>query len=463
MTQEIAPTFQDISPSNKAAPTMNDWYFSTTAEKISEEALPWMLAQGWKITATRDIARDPPSVYEYTMQQTKMLSYNVLQDLLVDFTNAYNEGRSANDKRYEDVLGNWQAMLDRHQNSMTSFDSRVRVSGGYLNVMITRINDLNPDYDAMKSDWDSYDTPDRDAALTALKTQWENTATTAASEYDTTVSGLNLPELIADADGAIDDFAAAVTAFNNEFAGLSTTLLSDFNTHRDLTRGYLTGLGTTETARINEKWDNTLAGVKQDLVDRGFYSSIIPAAVTIHNERERSEDLAALNDKLNREKVANEHTLYGQQYKARFGGLEVSLKSVDAAAKIVQTRMGYGSWASEIRHRIAGISINARLQLLGIREKYYRTLLDSISWESNRRLQVYNELVQVRLKQFELTSRTMDKDFELIKYQLDTRNDLAIGLFGFVEKRTDDYPDMGSLAQLTASLGETGAATWQST
>jgi hypothetical protein len=89
-------------------------------------------------------------------------------------------------------------------------------------------------------------------------------------------------------------------------------------------------------------------------------------------------------------------------------------------------------------------------------------LLQSITWESDRRTQTYDRLVQVRLKQFEIQGRTMDKDMELMKYQLDERNNLAASLFGFVERRTDAYPDMNAMAKLTTNLGETGAATWQS-
>ena len=58
-----------------------------------------------------------------------------------------------------------------------------------------------------------------------------------------------------------------------------------------------------------------------------------------------------------------------------------------------------------------------------------------------------------------LTNRQQD----FLAYQLDERNKILLGLFGFVENRTDAYPDMNSIAQLTASLAESGATTWQST
>jgi len=205
-----------------------------------------------------------------------------------------------------------------------------------------------------------------------------------------------------------------------------------------------------------------LATQSQAMIDRGFYSSGIMADITSRNTRERNEAIAELNDKLSREKLQNQHTLYGQQYQMRLGGLDASMKAIDASSKIVSSRLQHGQFSAEIRHKIATLSVQTRLAVLGLREKYYESLLQSISWESARETEMYQQLVQVRIRQFEILGRTMQQDMELLKYKLDGRNEIAASIFGFVERRTDAYPDQNSMAQLATNLGETGAATWQS-
>jgi hypothetical protein len=398
------------------------------------------------------------------MARTRLLNQNVLTSLLIDFTNSFNEGRDHNDARYEDVIREWAEVLDKFQADMDTFqnDTVQDSSTGYLTLMMVEADALQTDFDSLETDWNNYDTADRTAALNTLKTKWEAAADTADAEYTTMTSGLNLEALITGVDDAITDLETAVDRFNTNYGTLAATLLSDFTAHQTLTRGYLTDLGATELARINEEYANKLAVQTQNLTDRGFYSSALLTDITTRNTRERDEQIQALNDRLNREKVDNEHKLYEQQYRMRLGGLEADIRSIDAAARVVSSKLGHGEWASKVRHDVARVSISARNDLLGFRERYYQTLLNSISWESNRRLQLHEQLVQVRLRRFELLNRQCDKDFQLLKYQLDERNNISASLFGFVERRTDAYPDLNAMGQLATNLGETGASTWQS-
>jgi hypothetical protein len=454
----LNPGFQSVAPSNLAPIYMGNWWFTgPPVPNISEDTKSLLIAQGWDIVSS---VKNPVHPHEttYTMQRTRLLSWNVLQSLLSDFTFAFNEGREANQRRYEDVIDGYYEMLMKFQTETDAF--QVSKANGHLLYMLVKMDSLGNEAIDLQNDIAAIDNGDRQAALAQLKANWEAAANSADAEYGTMVSGLNLPSIIAGVDAAMTNFSSAVAAFNVNYAGLSALLASDFTTHQSLTRGLLTGLGATELARINEKYGSSLATQKQQLVDRGFYSSSIVTDITARNTREKNEAVTELNDKLNREKLANEHTLYGQQYQMRLGGLDASMKALDAAARVVQMRLQHGQWTSSIRHGVAQISVNARLALLGLRERYYRTLMDTVGWESDQRFRLHDKLIEVHLKQFELRNRVFDKDFELMKYQLDERSNIAGALFGFVERRTDDYPDMESIAQLTAALGETGASTW---
>jgi len=48
------------------------------------------------------------------------------------------------------------------------------------------------------------------------------------------------------------------------------------------------------------------------------------------------------------------------------------------------------------------------------------------------------------------------EDMQLMAYQLDERNKLLIGLYGFVERREDVGPSIEDLAKICTSLGDSG-------
>lgn len=189
----------------------------------------------------------------------------------------------------------------------------------------------------------------------------------------------NLQTLLANNQADITTFLDTEVTDNTGYVTLMLTTLdnldTDYTTHAATATAFLTGLGTTELARINEKYDNLQTAQDQLLANRGFYSSALDTQVTAQVERERNEAIGELNDRLNREKWENQHRLYEQQFRYRIESLN--------------SRRNVGAYRSE-----------------------------------------------------------------LIKYQLDQRANLALALFGLVERREDDYPGVGDLAATVASLGD---------
>lgn len=168
-------------------------------------------------------------------------------------------------------------------------------------------------------------------------------------------------------------------------------ILLEFSSHSDVANALLTGLGTTELARINEQFDSTIATQLQQLVDRGFYSSAITADITARNTRDRDEQIQALNDRLMREKLTNQHQLYGQQ---------VTL--AEYREREIVSKM------NEFAQRLAGLQ------------------------------------------------STHDECMRLMAYQLNERNNILIGLYGFVERRDDVPPNFEALVQIATGLGDAG-------
>jgi len=235
---------------------------------------------------------------------------------------------------------------------------------------------------------------------------------------------------------------------------LGATLLTDYNSHVTTATAFLTDLGATELARINERFDNSLAAEEQALTNRGFYSSAMTTDITARNTRDRNEEIASLNDRLKREKFENQHRLYEQQYKMRMGGLDAAYRILEGASQVLQARLRHGEWASQVRHQVAQLSISAKLSLLGVREKYYQYLLQSIDWQTDRRTLIYDKLFQTRLEGLRVRHQVAGLHSELIKYQLSSRNELALAMFGFAERREDSYPGIGDMAAVVSSLGD---------
>jgi len=47
-----------------------------------------------------------------------------------------------------------------------------------------------------------------------------------------------------------------------------------------------------------------------------------------------------------------------------------------------------------------------------------------------------------------------DQNRQLMAYQIDTKNQLVVGLYGFVERRDDVAPEWKDMVQMIAGLGD---------
>ena len=300
----INPTFQDISPITAESPNAGGWYFTSNIGGVPEEAVPFMLAQGFEINGVFQVDAFNPDVKAYSLTKTRLNNAQVIYDLLQSFTEAYNEGRTANDKRYEDIIRLWTEMLDKGEEHIDG--AKVELENEIVLHMTT---------------------------LDALET-----------EYDT--------------------FFADV---RDDLSNLNITLNAD-------------------RIRVNNQFDALVAAEGQRLASRGFYSAALISSIT------------------------------------------------------------------------AGVEERRALALTEVSEREQRLIADI----ALRKNQVYVDVLRMRSGIIETKMGLTNRKQEFLKYQLDERNRTLIGLFGFVEKREDTYPGLGAMAQVSASLGESGSAAWQS-
>lgn len=128
----------------------------------------------------------------------------------------------------------------------------------------------------------------------------------------------------------LTDLGAYIDEINQLTDDNRQRLTLEYAIHKDAAGGYLTGLGSTELARINEEFAAAKAEQLQDAINRGFYSSLIPVAIKERNTRDRDEQIQMLNDRLMREKLQNEHQLWEQFVNLSEGQQKLILDKMNA-------------------------------------------------------------------------------------------------------------------------------------
>ena len=628
-----------------------------TVEKISDRVVGWLLAQGWKITESEDDENAAGSKL-HKLERATLKNKTVLTELIKGYIDSYNEGRKANDDRYDDVAAMFNSTLiathlhldrmaarhndyevvylNRLDEVQSQIDSLLNVTesdaagtfnlaGSALNTFADKLSEIGTGYDTYVTNLETIlgnqqtdlttfegrmttllgdladDFSTHQTAIDALETTEGSQAGTHITAYEAKLAELetavttaetNLLALVDDLEtsfntysdaalaiitdigaelssldgtisGLITDLDTAIGSHKTTHAGLVALFLSDYTTHATTTRALLVDLGTTDTARINEKWANKLTAKLQDLTDRGLYSSALITQVTTRNTRENSEDLGLHNDRLAREKLTNEHALYGQQVSVRQQQVageqylfEMSKLAIDFRAhwserlyalavdtqktyhslrgSIHEAERNFISQEASVRERVLNWTLDAKKTVAdgknrvfairdainrwkadsqfkeegilrtirGMRldvfskelsasldvekfaaasresivnklndyikthaqglEAYAKTTIANGQFLAGVRLQVVGDSIATRFRYCAGLNDVDARRQKLLAYQLDARNNLAVGMFGFFERRTDGYPDLAAMGQVAAALGDAGSTQWVS-
>lgn len=121
----------------------------------------------------------------------------------------------------------------------------------------------------------------------------------------------------------------------------------------------------------------------------------------------------------------------------------------------------------------AGVAADITARNTRDRDEQLQKLYDTLAREQvgNEHL-LWNERVQLAEQNNRLITQRMEtatrrlagwrdvaqENQKLMAYQLDTRNQLLIGLYSFVERREDVAPEWKDMAQMVASIGDSGSA-----
>ena len=636
-------------------PQAADWFVEETADDVAGADLGWMSAAGWIVTASADDPNNPPHK-KYSLKRNVLQSETVLNDLVDQYVDSYNEGREQNDTRFDDIVAMFndtllktQSQLDRAAASencyntlfLTDLEGIISQIDFYLNV--TR-SDATDSFDAattalnlfpaklaqLETGYDSYvtqietiltnqqadlatfesrtsalltqlaaDFTTTQASIATLEATEDSQAATHIASYDAKLAELeatidtvetDLLALVDDAEttwlkyqtqavaiittisgeytsldstigGLITELDTAIGSHQTTHAGLVALFLSDFTTHASTARAFLVDLGATELARINRDYDNQLSRALQDVTERGLYSSSLVTRITAKNTQDRTESITVLNDRLAREKLTDEHVLYGQQvgvrqrqvageeyqfqmtqlsinfraqWAERLYGLVVQANQIylsvrdslrgaenefitqnmsvkerianwrldtkktvaDGKDRVYQIRTAITRWKTDNKFRLDALLRQVRgLNLdIYVRDLTAQTGVDRFAATSREsilsRLNAYvNDFVNGEAKyaaltiqngqflaavkdratadaiqtRFNFTAGQTDANLSkqaLYRFQVDARNNLAVAMFNFMERRTDAYPDVGKMGEIAVGLGVSGAPQW---
>jgi len=161
----------DTDPVNEAVMDSSGWYewqFLDLGSGDHSEKLPWLIAQGWTIA----YASESGGVYTYCVLRRRVLKpETALKDLITSFTNAYNEGRTLNDQRYDEIVALYTVMLDKTEDSLNSLQSSDTTYDALIENLLA---DVKTDYDDHKDEMDGLFDDYGDAQRTRIATQFDN-------------------------------------------------------------------------------------------------------------------------------------------------------------------------------------------------------------------------------------------------------------------------------------------------
>ena len=383
---------------------------------------------------------------------------------------------------YSEYKTDIQSILNGQNTSLSQYTSR---TAAMLNTIVADQATLDAAIDTLEAAGDA-DVASHivafEAQLNAIETKLDSTETellglvddtnAAYQSYETAVKGSitsmegELTSLNGTIGGLLDRMDSEVASHKATYSNLVALYKSDYDTHAALTRGLLTDLGATETSRINEEWDNDLANKKQQLTDRGFFSSAMVTNLTTRNTRERSERLTDLNDRLAREKVANENLLYGNlvtvrdkqvagdqykfglettaiEYRAKWTeglynqAIGLSKTTSGLEREILVMKQGAISYESSVREKLYGWTDQLKRALADGKDRVYRIRENVTRYKTDNEFKLVTMLKAVRDTSLGVYSRDLSANLDVDRAQIAAETGILEALNKYVTLYSD--------------------------
>lgn len=162
-----------------------------TEATAQKEYIAWYMAQGWVTYKTEPGSTSLPGFtatgissglasstwYHITffMKRRKLQSERVLQSMITDFTSAYNEGRSLNNTRYDEIVAIYATMLDKSEDEINSLSFTTADYEALISAMTAGVTAYAADVDGMLDDYGA-------SQRARITTQFDNESAKARQE-----------------------------------------------------------------------------------------------------------------------------------------------------------------------------------------------------------------------------------------------------------------------------------------
>lgn len=203
----ISDYLGDYTISDKTPVTISNYAVTEYIYLISPspQLINWLIARGWG--AVSWTLTDPSAITDFAyMQKSQLDERRVLQGLVDEFTDSYNEGRTLNDTRYDEILSLLAVALDKTEDGLVSLETDEDTYESLVEAVIsalaseytthkTAVEDSLDDWgDAQRTRIDNKFADDKSAIREVMiDTGWYNT-----SNLTTAYSGSTREEAVAD-------------------------------------------------------------------------------------------------------------------------------------------------------------------------------------------------------------------------------------------------------------------------
>ena len=122
----------------------------------SPQLINWFIARGWGVVSW--FLTDPSAITDYAyMQKGQFDERRVLQALVDEFTSMFNEGRTINDTRYEEILAILAAVMDKTGDGLNLLETDettfVSLVEGVISVLLAEYTAHNTDISGYLNSW----------------------------------------------------------------------------------------------------------------------------------------------------------------------------------------------------------------------------------------------------------------------------------------------------------------------
>ena len=324
-------------------------------------------------------------------------------DRLGDLETNATDNASEIESLFTTQAANLATFVNNYNSKLAELDQNF---AAYLSDVLSKISSLDADLDSHIADYNqqfgilatNYTAHAADIASQLALVQANVDIYVAQVDAILTLLETDYEQVAEDLDALSTQTGSLVSQYAGDYNAILILLQTDYDTHAPIARNFLVNLGQTELARINEQFAGSLSSQMQMLVSKGLYTSTIPVDITARNTRDRDENIQELNDRLNREKLDNQHRLYEQQVAMRS-------RRLDGTDRLHSVRQEVIRYQASLVNSIYSLRSDATNRILAGRQAIFAAKDSNSKYGVEIASNLYGKLQDVRQRTIDSVDR----------------------------------------------------------